>query len=138
MSSLFNRVTVPLLAVTAAALLCAPARAASAAWADCEPDPHGFKGIAEQVECSSTSPDSYWQTAVYNNNRLGGGDDHQSLPFDVNEFNTGGDYYDPATGYRVFGVAGGGTYNCWCICNGIGVTGAWSVSTGGTTYVNIP
>ncbi len=139
MCSLFKRVTVPLLAVAAAAALCAPTRAATAAWDVCEADPNSPTGILERVECSMSGP-NYWQQAAYNNQLLGGGDLYQYTNTSV-DLAGQGDFYDPSPPYTYnFEVVGGGTYNCWCICSGMYYEGpnsgqTWNASTGGTRYV---
>lgn len=146
-SSLLKRAAVPLLAVAAATLttsLCAPARAATASWADCEAGYSQYYGkvIYEQVECVVEGA-NFWQTDVMHDNRLGGGDDHQTPLVTVNNghgYPGPGDYYDPQYGQYGCPVQGGGTYNCWCICSGQYYEGPnsgqrWDVSTGGTKYV---
>ncbi len=134
MCSLFKRVTVPLLAVAAAAALCAPTRAATATLDYCQAD--GPKGIDERVECSITN-DSEWKHTVYNADLLGGGDD-KSITDDPNIWGPG-DYYSPSRPYYyVLGVNGGGTYNCWCVCSGADYNNvAWNASTGGTKFVSL-
>lgn len=142
-SSLLKRAIVPLLAVAAATTLCGPTRAATASWDLCQADPDTPWGIVEQVKCSMTGP-SYWQTAVYHNDRLGGGG---PAPYTNNSVNLSGqgDFYDPSVGhyYRFDMTSGGtysGTYNCYCICSGIYYGGpdsgkAWQASTGGNRTV---
>ncbi len=147
MSSLFKRVIVPLLAVAAATTLCAPARAATTSWADCEAGYSQYYGkvIYEQVECVVEGA-NFWQTDVMHDNRLGGGDDNATPLTTVNDgygYTGPGDFLDPA--YGSFGciVHSTGTYNCWCICSGQYYEGPnsgqkWDVSTGGTDYVSVP
>ncbi len=133
MNSLFKRSAISLLAVAAASTLCAPSRAATASWVTCQAD--GYGGISEQVDCNM-GPGQEWTNADFHNNRLGGGDDHLHPDIlSVYSGGSGGDYYDPASGQYDIGVAGGGTYNCWCICSGGSSGGAFNVSTGGTYYV---
>lgn len=111
-SSLSKLAFVPLLAVAAAAALCAPARAVTVSWTKCQAD-SSPKIIDGSVDCNFTGDAT--MVGV-------------------------GDYYDPSQQnyYYRFGVAGGGTYNCWCICSGTDYYGnAFAVSTGGTTYVSL-
>jgi len=153
MNSLFKCVTLPLLAVAAACTLigslCVHARAATATWDVCQntsytytdsTGTHTIYYFDERVACSMTGY-TEWNTDIMHNNRLGGGDDHTSLTHTVSAYSSssGGDFTDPmggaAGGVYVYNVAGGGTYNSWCICSGGDSTnGAWDVSTGGTTY----
>lgn len=61
MSSLFKRVTLPLLAVATAAVLCTSARAATATWSECDvPDTTNFpKVIAQRVNCTVEAYNQY-------------------------------------------------------------------------------
>ena len=133
-SSLLRRAAVPLLAVAAAAALCAPTRAATASWDVCQVS--GPKQIAQRFHCNFTG-NVTWQEADFHTKLLGTGgsyeQDDQNLGFQCG----GGDYYYPGRYSQVYTctVASSGTYNCWCICSGGNSGGAWYASTGGTTQV---
>ena len=140
MSSLFKRVTLPLLAVAAGTLtasLCAPARAASATWAECDvPDASYPKVIAQQVKCTVEAYNQ-WTNAEFHVQLLNGDESYKGTDV-ISEVYGPGDFYDPVGGYHPIRVVGGGTYNNWCICSGGSSGGAFNVSTGGTTYIYIP
>jgi len=146
-SSLLKRATVPLLAVAAAAALCAPTRAATATLDDVEIVQITNQGqtqpaIGERVKCSMTD-DSRWQSVTYHAQLLGGGNNlsytppgdppgtpNGKPPFDI----WGpGDFYQPGRYYATsLGPIQHGTYNCWAVCSGLDYYGAvWYASTGG-------
>lgn len=134
---LLKRAAGPLLAVAAAAALCAPVRAVTVSYTKCQADTSP-KLIDQSVDCNFTG-DNTWTEDDFHNNRLGGGDDKLTLSYQ-NLMVGEGDYYDPSSQsyYYQSGVAGGGTYNCWCICSGTDYYGnPFAVSTGGTTYVYV-
>lgn len=136
MSSLFKRVTFPLLAVAAATALCAPSRAATASFAPCQALYPGtsYQGIGERVECSIYTT-SNWAQVDYHAVLLGGGDPHMDTKYPYTWGS--GDYYFPTEEKnRIYlGPTSSGTYNCWAICLVSNSGGNSYVSTGGTYYV---
>lgn len=142
-SSLLKRVIVPLLAVTAAATLSVPARAAIVTWAVCKGQINTqqmTEQINEQVKCtlSGTPGESNWATDQMFNNRTDGGDNNTS-PVNYTSGYSPGDFYDPGgSGYYYNIVKGGGTYDCSCTCHGgFYVGGTWATSTSSPTKVTI-
>jgi len=140
--SLFRRVTIPILAVTATAALYAPARAATASYDVIQADPDTSTGIRSRVHVNITDS-SQWNGAIFHTQLLGGTESYASMRY-TNLSNVGGacygngDYYFPSktTNYYFYiYVNGGGTYNNWCICDGGSSGGAWYASTGGTDWV---
>jgi len=147
-SSLLKRAIVPLLAVAAAAALCAPTRAATATLDDCRVVQNGTQvGIAERVKCSID--ESRWQSVTLHAQLLGGGNtlswtpsgDPPGTPNGHPPFDIWGpgDYYYPGAYYDSYVgdiTDQHGTYNCWAVCSGLDYYGAvWYASTGGTYYV---
>ena len=140
LSSLFRRVGVPLLAVAAtvtlSASLCAPTRAATAAWVYCEGgiDPtYHWRVVMNQLQCV-VSDTSTWTYDTTHFDLLGGGDSNAS-PSQYFGYVGPGDFYDPENLYWNNVVHQNGTYNCWAVCTGGSSGGAWYASTGGTKYV---
>ncbi len=134
-SSLLKRAIAPLLAVTAAATLCAPAHAATASFSPpCYVTNQGspYVGISERVDCHFTE-NVLWDVADFHTTLLGG-DGTYNYRANI----TGLNRFEGAL--CVLGTnAPHGIYNCWCVCSGPGVYGggaAWNASTGGTDYVS--
>jgi hypothetical protein len=141
-SSLLKRAIAPLLAVAAAATLCAPAHAATASFnPPCYVVNQGtpYVGISERVDCHFTQ-NAFWQEADFHTTLLGGNGafNYQADITNLNRYCAGGgDYFEGAL--CLLSGAPNGTYNCWCVCSGTGdygVGGTWSASTGGTDYVS--
>ncbi len=142
-SSLLRRAAVPLLAVAAAAALCAPTHAATASWQTCgvENQGTGYAGIHEIVDCNLSSGDTIWAKADFHCTLLGGdGTYDYDQPTDVNQYGEGDHFYSSYFNLAEFNSPHG-TYNCWCVCSGYYYEGpnsgqTWYASTGGTTYVS--
>ena len=81
---------------------------------------------------------SLWEKAIFHTQLLGGDESYSTPDFDNVNVDGPGDYYYPSGGYYPVKVIGGGTYNNWCICSGGNSGGPFYVSTGGTTYLDIP
>jgi len=135
MNSLFKRVTLPLLVVTAActltAFLPAPTRAATASFDYCQGVYMGTtnQGVAERVKCTM-SGESFWKKVENHANLIGGGDDHyaENTP---NVWGPGDRYYPSAPNATYLGHTVSGTYNCWAICYFDSLVGEIPASTGG-------
>ncbi len=131
-NSLLKRAAVPLLAVAAAAALCAPVRAsvASLDYAG----PNGPNGIAERVRCTMTG-DSTWNTAIFNANSNTSANSHTDNNFTIYG---PGDYYRPSSGYvETVWVPGSNTYDCYCECDGVDYyNNAWQAFTGHSEISN--